>query len=157
MAFLGIPPGLEHQHVPKRSSPISVSRNVFIPLPANRAFLEKAFLTKSASGGKSTALRPIQWAFGMSCAALLVSVSAKAPFAVSLLFGIIAGSSFVAFCIAYFFFMVNQPDNLRSEWYVVEMTRLEKGLIGDSTLGVKAVPLSRSREIAPTVKDVETQ
>lgn len=90
----------------------------------------------SAKGGRSTALHPLQWAFGLVLAAL-VGVAPFTPPAwlmISLL--ALAGVILVMIIIAYVFFMRSNPDYLRSENYTLQKMAIERGVFGDSITGL---------------------
>jgi hypothetical protein len=64
--------------------------------------------------------------------------------------GICALVNFLLFGCAYIFFMVKDPDALRSESYSLQKLALQKGLFGDSIQGLSTVDAPPSHVMVVT-------
>ncbi len=98
--------------------------------------LIQSFLSHSdAKGTRSTALHSLQWALGLLLAALPHTILAKAPewMLVALLVAI--AIVLAVFLGAYIYFLVRNPDALRSEQFTLSKLAIEKGLVGDNISG----------------------
>ena len=75
-------------------------------------------------------------------------VLVRAPFWLLVVAMAMAVLTLVVLFVAYIFFMARDPDALRSETYVLKKIAIEKGLIGDSTLGTFEEDISKLRREA---------
>ena len=118
-------------------------------IEAIKSFIQRAQL----SGIKSTALYPLQWLIAILVSGLLLSFTVGAPSWVPIALFILCALTFILFGIAYSFFMVKDPDALRSERYSLSKMAIEKGLFGDNIFGTfestvdQPVTISTSEEL----------
>lgn len=90
----------------------------------------------SAEGSKSTAMQPLAWAIGLLLTATLFAFYFKTPEWV--------GQILIGLCIimvllyigAYIYFMLKDPDALRSERYTLKKMEIQKGFQGDNLTGI---------------------
>jgi hypothetical protein len=66
----------------------------------------------------------------------LGSVVFQAPTWLSIVFATFTGLPILLFLAAYIFFMIRDPEALRSERYSIQKMAIEKGLIGDDLHGL---------------------
>ena len=97
----------------------------------------RALLSHSdASGSRSTILKPLTWLLGILLAVLLAAFRLGAPaWFCYLLAGIIL-VAVLLFFFAYGFCLFKDRDALRSESFSLRKMEIEKGLYGDSDLGL---------------------
>ena len=97
----------------------------------------KALLSHSdASGSRSTILKPLTWLLGIILATLLAAFRFSAPaWFCYLLAGIII-LAVLLFFFAYVFCLFKDRDALRSESFSLWKMEIEKGLYGDSDMGL---------------------
>ena len=100
-----------------------------------KTFLQQA----SARGSRSTALYPLGWALGLVLASLIVAIWEHAVMWVIVLLSVCSSVLLVAYIIAYFFFMVKNPDALRSEQFSLSKMQIEKSQIGDTSHGFQEI------------------
>lgn len=91
----------------------------------------------TAKGAKSSALHSLQWTLAILLSFVPICLFANAPewllvFIVALVFIVI-----ITLVFAYGYLLVKNPDALRSETFTLSKMAIEKGLIGDSLLGLK--------------------
>jgi hypothetical protein len=97
----------------------------------------QSFLSEAtAKGARSTALHSLQWMLGILLSALPIVIWAGAPD--WLLVGISGAAALilVLFIFAYVYFLLKQPDALRSEQFSLSKMAIEKGLVGDNVSGL---------------------
>jgi hypothetical protein len=98
--------------------------------------LMQSFFSRSdAKGTRSTALHSLQWALGLLLAAVPATIAAKAPDWVLVGLLLAAGVVLTVFLGAYIYFLVRDPDALRSEQFTLSKMAIEKGMIGDNVAG----------------------
>ena len=96
-----------------------------------RKFMEQ----QAGSGKRSTALQPIIYITSILLLGLIGSFQVNAPLWLSVsLFCMLVGS-ILLFGVAYIYFMLKNPDALRSEKFNITKVAIEHGLIGDDMLG----------------------
>ena len=89
-----------------------------------------------ASGSRSTILKPLMWLLGILLATLLAAFRFGAPaWFCYLLAGVIL-LAVLLFFFAYAFCLFKDRDALRSERFSLRKMEIEKGLYGDSDLGL---------------------
>ena len=93
------------------------------------------FQHQAGSGKKSTALQPIIYLSVPIFAAIFVSFQLDSPLWISVALFIILSVVILLFVGAYIYFMLKNPDALRSEKFNITKYAMERGLIGDDTLG----------------------
>ena len=97
--------------------------------------LRQFFAHQAGSGKKSTALQPIIYLVLTLLTALIASFQVDAPLWISIcLFSLIV-ASLVLFGFSYIYFMITNPDALRSEKFNITKFAMERGLVGDDILG----------------------
>jgi membrane protein YdbS with pleckstrin-like domain len=97
-----------------------------------RAFLEQATTT----GSKTTVLKPLAWMMAICISATLSAVYFSSKEWVVILFAVFAGLTMTMYLIAYLYCLINDRDALRSESYKIQKMAIEKGFVGDSSMGV---------------------
>lgn len=90
----------------------------------------------NAKGARSTALHSLQWVLGILLSAIPVCVFSKAPEWVVVAIVAAAGLCFLTFIASYVFLLFSNPDALRSETFTLSKMAIEKGLVGDSLIGL---------------------
>ena len=89
-----------------------------------------------ASGSRSTILKPLTWLLGILLATLLAAFRFGAPQWFCYLLAGIAILAVLLFFFAYGFCLFKDRDALRSERFSLRKMEIEKGLYGDSDLGL---------------------
>ncbi len=97
----------------------------------------------NANGSKSTVLKPLGWALGMTLSSLIISAYLKLPEWITIMLAIALGLMLAMYIGAYIYFMLTDSDALRSEKYSIQKMEIQKTLIGDSDRGMKEVSLDR--------------
>ncbi len=90
----------------------------------------------TAQGSRSTVLRPLQWFVGICIVGLLGCLKYGAPLGVLILFVVMVALIFLLFMGAYIYCLCTDKDALRSETYSIQKLAIERGLVGDSTVGI---------------------
>jgi hypothetical protein len=93
---------------------------------------------------RTSALNPLQWALViLPLGAAILKFSGVADW---LVVGLGVGALLVLalFGSAYLYFMVKNPDALRSEAYSLHKIALEKGFVGDSIHGTKTIEVTNT-------------
>lgn len=97
----------------------------------------KALLSHSdASGSRSTILKPLTWLLGIILATLLAAFRFSVPAWFCYLLAGIAILAVLLFFFAYVFCLFKDRDALRSESFSLRKMEIEKGLYGDSDMGL---------------------
>lgn len=97
----------------------------------------RALLSHSdASGSRSTILKPLTWLLGIILATLLAAFRFSAPAWFCYLLAGIAILAVLLFFFAYVFCLFKDRDALRSESFSLRKMEIEKGLYGDSDMGL---------------------
>jgi len=97
-----------------------------------RQFIDRA----SADGQRSTALKPVQWLFGISTSGVVLTSWTKGPTWVLIVLSVLACIAVALFLVGYIYFMLKSPDALRSERYSLSKMAIERGLVGDDVVGL---------------------
>lgn len=107
---------------------------------------ETSALFHKHGGNRSTTLKPIGWMISLLLIALIVSFNNLEESWLHVLLGISLGSLIALYILAYIYFMFKNPDLLRSESFNIHKMSIEKGVIGDSEVGIikdkKSISLS---------------
>ena len=97
-----------------------------------------AALTRSAaSGSRSTALQDLRWFCGMSLAALIGASYFSAPEWALIALASLSGAAFLLALGSFVYLLKTNPDALRSEHFTIEKMRIERGLLGDTSIGFR--------------------
>jgi len=89
---------------------------------------------------RSSVINPLQWTLVITVAALLgVALEPHAPPWLVIFFACFVGVVGALLLVAYVFFMIKNPDALRSEKYSFVKTAIEKQMLGDSLTGLVQV------------------
>lgn len=97
----------------------------------------RALLSHSdASGSRSTILKPLTWLLGLLFATLLAAFRFGAPVWFCYLLAGITILAILLFFFVYVFCLFKDRDALRSESFSLRKMQIEKGLYGDSNLGL---------------------
>lgn len=94
-------------------------------------------------GTRSTALQPACWGLAILLSGLLATVAFDAPGWLSIILLILLCLLVLLFLTGYLYFMINDPDALRSEKFTLQKLVIEKGLVGDSSYGVIGLRLGQ--------------
>jgi len=120
------------------------------------AILQQFLSQATARSSKSSALHSLIWAFGLLLSGVPIAAWATGnpwiwgPILVG------AGIVLIAILVAYFYFMVKNPDALRTENYSLSKLAMERGLMGDSLNGLfdgNTLPLAGRQQRAITQED----
>ncbi|AZZ77335.1 hypothetical protein CCX46_20005 [Pseudomonas sp. RU47] len=104
-----------------------------MPTPSMmKSLLEHA----QAKGSRSNVLHSLAWLIAMCVSGVLLSAYLKLPEFVLHLFSGFCVAAFVLYLVSYVYFMVTNPDALRSEKFSIQKMAIEKGYVGDSLKGV---------------------
>ena len=89
----------------------------------------------TAKGSRSNVVRPLLYIIGAFCFAVVAGVYVGAPtwMLVGLLSLLVA--SFLFFICMYVYFARKRPDSLRSETFALQQQLIDRGLVGDSSIG----------------------
>ena len=110
--------------------------------------IRSLFQQASAQGSRSTVLNPIAWAFATVLSAMIGTSIVHAPPWTTVTLAIFAGVILIVFIVAYLYFMVKDPDALRSEKFTLSKMAIERSVIGDSLIGFSN--LGQQRTIGTT-------
>jgi hypothetical protein len=105
---------------------------LLMPLEMFRQFLEQA----NASGSRSTALKPLGWLLGILMFGLLGGAQVGLPLWALVVLAVFVCLAGLLYLGAYLYFMMKNPDALRSEQYAINKLAIEKQLVGDNVQGV---------------------
>ena len=100
------------------------------------SFIRALLSHSDASGSRSTILKPLTWLLGLLLATLLAAFRFGAPVWFCYLLAGIAVLAILLFFFAYVFCLFKDRDALRSESFSLQKMQIEKGLYGDSNLGL---------------------
>jgi hypothetical protein len=94
-----------------------------------------------AYGSRSSVLSPLLWFAFLLLAAVIGGVLAGAPFWIEVtVLSLFAIDSVVILVMYVVFFVKGQAHQLRSETYAIQHMALERGLLGDNTVGLIPPP-----------------
>jgi hypothetical protein len=116
-----------------------------------QSFLQQA----TAQGARSTALSPLGWLTAIISSALFGSFVSHAP-----MWAIVTLTAALVMCVimyfvAYIFFMMKNPDALRSERFTLSKLALERSVKGDSIAGFLDVDKVEEHPALPS--SIETE
>lgn len=118
--------------------------------------LIRELLSRStADGSRTNALNHLQWMIAAFLAALLAAGHYNLPMQLIWLFAFILLVLVVCYLGSHFFFMVKNPDALRSEKFTIQKMAIERGLVGDSLFGMHEE--IRGTSIGQALSDSSTQ
>lgn len=106
--------------------------------PELQSLLSEALKSR---GTRSTALQSIMWLVGIlvgGCFGVATWAGEKAEWLLVVL-AVLLCISLVVFLVAFIYFMLKNPDALRSEKFAIEKLYLEKHLVGDQSKGLVEV------------------
>lgn len=106
-------------------------------------FLRELLSSSTADGSRTNALNHLQWMVAALLSAFLLCVLSSAPKEITYFLGIVLVLLLICYLITHFYFMVKNPDALRSEKFTIEKMAIERGLVGDSATGMHE-PLTNS-------------
>lgn len=113
-------------------------------------FFESLLRQAQIGQSRSSVINPLQWALVIGLFALLTAVlEPHVPTWLPIFLAFVVGIIVVLLICAYIFFMLKDPDSLRSEKYSLMKTAIEKHFIGDDLTGL--------REVIRTIDGVETK
>ena len=111
-------------------------------------FLRELLSQSTAAGSRTNALNHLQWMVAAVLGTLVTAHIAGASHSLVILLSVILVILLVAYLVTHFYFMVKNPDALRSERFTIEKMAIERGIVGDSTTGL-SIP-GRSNAVLPT-------
>lgn len=88
-------------------------------------------------------LRPLGWLLGLLLAGLVSGIDFKAPTWVVIFLAVFVGITVVLYLGAFVYCMIHDRDALRSERYSIQKLAIEKGYVGDSSVGLLDNPASQ--------------
>ncbi len=88
---------------------------------------------------RSSVINPLQWTLVVLLFGLLVVLLLHGPTWLLAFFVVLFGLMMVLLIGSYIYFMVRNPDFLRSETYSLAKTAIEKQVLGDNLSGVREV------------------
>ncbi len=90
----------------------------------------------SAKGSKSTAMQPLAWIIGLLLTSSLGVFYIKAPEWIAKIFIALCVIMIILYIGAYLYFMLKNPDALRSESFTLKKMEIQKGIQGDNITGI---------------------
>ena len=90
----------------------------------------------TAETSRSTALAPLGWLVAMLLAATVGSKISGTTAWLTVALGVLTVVSVAGYLAAYLYFLLRNPDALRSETYTLSKLAIERGVFGDSVSGV---------------------
>jgi len=116
----------------------------------------KQFLSQaSARVLRSSVLGPLAWMTVILITAILLSVFFKTPFFITTILVIFICLIILLFIASYIYFMIKDPDFLRSETYSIQKLAIERGIVGDNLLGIIERDNLEKTEVAVNVEKQE--
>ena len=109
------------------------------------ALLRELLSSSTADGSRTNALNHLQWMLAAFLGSTIVAFYSGVPHQFCWL--LVAATAVLLLCylVTHFYFMVKNPDALRSEKFTIEKMALERGLIGDSSIGLHdAAPMLKA-------------
>lgn len=89
-------------------------------------------LTRStADGSRTNALNHLQWMVAAFAVLLFIAAWGGTPDWLPRLFGGVLALLLICYLITHFYFMVRDPDALRSETFKIRKMQIERGIFGD--------------------------
>lgn len=97
----------------------------------------RELLTRAtADGSRTNALNHLHWLLIAFAAIIAALFAAGVPMFLIYVFTVFECAVFIAYLVTHFWFMVKNPDALRSEKFTIQKMAIERGLYGDSTSGM---------------------
>jgi len=93
---------------------------------------------------RSSVLNPLQWLLVILVAGIAVCLSLHSPSWLITLFAVLLVLTFVLLFSFYIYFARTDPDALRSEQFSLSKLAIQKGLVGDSIMGLQPSHLTIS-------------
>jgi hypothetical protein len=110
----------------------AVAKILMPPLNMMAAFFQKA----TAHGSRSTVLKPLAWLIGLCVTATLGALKWSAPVWLLVTLSVCLTMSITLYLGAYIYCLYRNADLLRTETYLIQQLAIQKGLLGDSVVGV---------------------
>ena len=104
-------------------------------MPADN-FIGALLQQATAQASRSTALKPLGWLIAMLLPATIGSFVYKAPGWLGVALAVLTTVSVAFYLGSYLFLLFKDRDTLRSERYTLQKLAIEKGLYGDSLVGI---------------------
>jgi hypothetical protein len=102
---------------------------------------------------KSSALVPLQWKIIIFALFLFMLVVVKAPMWIDIGVFVLLAILVLQSSFSYHYFMKRNPDALRSEKHAISKYAIDKGLYGDSDMGMLEVPKFGNEFLLPSVRE----
>lgn len=119
-----------------------------------RQILEHA----TAKGSRSTVLTALMTMSAFLLPATLLSFYINAPSWLGITLTSFLGITILLFLSSYIYFMLTNPDALRSEKYTIQKMAIESGLVGDDIQGLIDIEKELPTEVVParSIKQIGT-
>lgn len=114
-------------------------------------FLKTLFEHAISEGSRSTALKPLGWLVAMLASTTLAAFYWTTPRWIGTIFAIFTIITVITYLGSYLYFLIKDPDALRSERYSLQKLAIEKGLYGDNLIG--RITLDDIRKPQPLAAD----
>jgi Mn2+/Fe2+ NRAMP family transporter len=88
---------------------------------------------------RSSVINPLQWTLVLMIFGLFAVLLTHGPTWLLEFFVVLIGGLFLLLITAYVYFMIRNPDALRSETYSLAKSAIEKQMVGDSLSGLRQV------------------
>lgn len=98
----------------------------------------------TADGSRTNALNHLHWMIAAFLVATLASAYNRMPNWVTLFLAAVMLVFLACYLVTHFYFMLRNPDALRSEKFTIEKMAIERGLYGDSESGIQSLARSTS-------------
>ena len=116
-----------------------------------RMFLAQA----SATGSKSTVLKPLYIMMAMCIASVFSAIYYAAPVWITYFFSFFTAATMCLYLSAYIYCLFTNPDSLRSETYSIQKLAIEKGFVGDDLNGMFRLAKTEEDEVKVVSAEVE--
>lgn len=110
-----------------------------------RSFLQQA----SAQGSRSTALNPLGWLVALLMPGVVATSIWSVPVVVTMTLLVMLCAASVLYGGAYIYFMLKDPDALRSEKFTLSKMALERTAVGDDLVGLHDADTLRTVDTLP--------
>lgn len=98
--------------------------------------LKSMFRLAEIGRSRTSVINPLQWTLAILLMSLVVSTAVSAPAWMLIFLASATGAILIVLIVAYVYFMLKNPKELRSERYSLAQTALDKHLLGDSLTGL---------------------
>jgi hypothetical protein len=102
-------------------------------------------------------LNPLGWLLGLLLSSDLVAIWLKAPTLVVGLLSALVAAAVGFYVYAYFHFMKNDPNALRSERFVLGRLAIEKNVAGDDLAGIIEVVADKTTMSKPVIVAIDDE